>query len=260
MAHESHSQDAQGMATGKEYGVNFAVAGGPEGLIHSPLHESITLAALVSTGYNVAPGTTLESASNADWEYIRGVVWNDDPACLLFDDYADANHTYSTGITWGYYYKAGESEWKKDKSDKMQNPTGRSHYGDLQFLHCMASTFGEKPGETKVKLIKWLSVLWKLANEEEGITPDTIISKTDMAEFCPNFSLPANWGTLRYLLSGESAFEALDIPRRALGSMFHIIQDSYALGHTRRKLLNPEAKISDGKVQRRISFFHHMVA
>jgi hypothetical protein len=124
----------------------------------------------------------------------------------------------------------------------------------------MASTFGEKPGETKVKLIKWLSVLWKLANEEEGITPDTIISKTDMAEFCPNFSLPANWGTLRYLLSGESAFEALDIPRRALGSMFHIIQDSYALGHTRRKLLNPEAKISDGKVQRRISFFHHMVA
>jgi hypothetical protein len=248
MGLESHPQGAQHMAASKEHGVNFAVAGGPGGCLHSPLHESITLAALISTGYNVASGTTLESASNADWEYIRGAVWNDDPACLLFDDYDDANHTYSTGMMWGYYYKAGEYDWEEDKSDKMRNPTGRSHYGDLQFLHCMASKFGERPEETKRKLMKWLSVLWKLANGEEGITPDTVISKTDLAEFCPNFSLPANWGTLRYLLSGESTFEALDILRRALGSMFHIIQDSYSLGHTRRTLLNPEAKISDGKL------------
>ncbi|OAL51015.1 subtilisin-like protein [Pyrenochaeta sp. DS3sAY3a] len=244
MAHDLPSQDAQEPAASNEYGVNFAVAGGYGGVIHTPVHESITLAALISTGYNVAPGTTLESASNADWEYIRGVVWNDDPACLLFDDYAEQNHTYSSAVKWGWYYTAGESEWEGDKSDKMQNPTGRSHYGDLQFLHCMASKSGENPAETKEKLMKWLSVLWKLANGEQGITPDTVISKTDLSAFCPNFSLPANWGTLRYLLSNESSFEALDIPRRALGSMFHIIQDSYSLGHTRRTLLNPEAKIS----------------
>lgn len=245
--HYLQHQSAQDSAASEEYGVNFAVAGGPGGWVHSPVHESITLAALISTAYHIAPGTTLKNASNADWEYIRGVVWNDDPACLLFDDYAEENHTYSTAAMWTYYYETGKREWEEDKFDKMQNPTGRSHYGDLQFLHCMASKSGEKPGETKAKLIKWLSVLWKLANAEEGINPETVISKTDLAGFCPNFSLPANWGSLRYLLSGESKFNALDIPRRALGSMFHIIQDSYSVGHTRRTLLNTEAKISDSK-------------
>ncbi|KAF2216904.1 hypothetical protein CERZMDRAFT_64299 [Cercospora zeae-maydis SCOH1-5] len=245
MAHESQSVDAQPPAAGEEFEAKFAIAGGLGGFIHCPLHESITLAALISTGYNVSPGTTLKSASDAEWEYIRGTVWNDDPVCLLFDDSADENHTYSTGMMWGYYYKTGESEWKYNKADKMNNPTGRSHYGDLQFLHCMASTADEKPEETKRKLMKWLSVLWKLANGEEGIVPDTVISKTDLAEFCPNSSLPANWASLRYLLSNESEFGALDIQRRALGSIFHFIQDSYALGHTRRTLLNPEARVSN---------------
>ncbi len=248
MALKTQPHSVHDSATNEKYGVDFAIAGGLGGLVHCPVHESITLAALVSTGYNVAPGTTLENAGNPEWEYIRGAVWNDDPACLLFDDFAGENHIYSTGTMWYYYYESGESEWKNDKFDKMQNPTGRSHYGDLQFLHCMASKPGEKPGETKAKVMRWLSVMWKLANGEEGITQDTVISKTDLAEFCPNFSLPANWGTLRNLLSGDSKFDGLDIPRRALGSMFHIIQDSYALGHTRRTLLNSEAKISNGEL------------
>jgi hypothetical protein len=247
MAEEQQSNDKEIPVENEEYQAEFAIAGGPWGTIHTPVHESLTLATLISTGYNVGQGTTLNRASNSDWEYVRGAVWNDDPACLLFNDYAEENHTYSTGAQWTYDYKQGESEWANNDPHKLMNSTGRSHYGDLQFFHCMASTPGELPTETKRKFMTWLEVLWKLANGEDGITPDTVINKTALSEFCPNFSLPSNWASLRYLLAGESKFASLDIQRRALGSMFHFIQDSYALGHTRRIPLNPQNKISDSK-------------
>jgi hypothetical protein len=238
---------ANKISEGKEVEPDFAIAGGPGGQIHTPVHESLTLAALISSGYNVAQGTTLSSASNSDWEYVRGAVWNDDPACLLFDDSSDENHEYSSGLEWGWEFKQGESQWATNDPQKMKNPTGRSHWGDLQFLHCMASTSGELPTETKRKFMIWLEVLWKLANGEDGITPDTIVSTTALSEFCPNFSLPPNWKPLSYLLACGSTFTGLNIQRRALGSMFHFIQDSYAIGHTRRTLLNLQNKISDSK-------------
>ena len=248
MAQHTISQESQDFAADGDYVTDFSIAGGTGGSFFCPLHESITLSALATTGYNVAPGTTLRSANNADWEYIRGAVWNDDPAGELFDDTTNKNHTYALGLKWGEEFKVGEAQWKWNfPPGKMTNPIGRSHWGDLQFLHCMASNIGEKPEETKRKLIKWISVLWKLANGEEGINPETIIKNTDLAEFCPDSSLPSSAGSLRYLLSNDSRFGALDIPGRALGSILHFIQDSYAVAHTRRTLLNSEAKTSNGK-------------
>lgn len=32
----------------------------------------------------------------------------------------------------------------------------RSHYGDLQFLHAMASEEGIHPGATRAKILDWL--------------------------------------------------------------------------------------------------------
>ena len=236
-----------GLSEGKEVEADFAIAGGPGGSIHTPVHETLTLAALISSGYNVAQGTTLASASNSDWEYVRGTVWNDDPVCLLFNDSSSENHTYSTGIQWSWEFKQGETQWANNDPQKMLNVTGRSHWGDLQFLHCMASTAGELPAETKRKFMTWLEVLWKLANGEDGITSNTLVSATALSEFCPNLALPPNYKPLSYLLACGSPFSGLDIQRRALGSMFHFIQDSYALGHTRRTLLNPQNKTLDSK-------------
>lgn len=98
----------------------------------------------------------------------------------------------------------------------------------------------------------WLEVMYKLATGEGDITADTEIGSTKLSEFCPVLSLPPSFKPLRYLLAKESTFQALDIGRRALGSMFHIIQDSYAIGHTKRTLLNPEDKESDRKLSSRI--------
>ncbi|MCJ1282093.1 hypothetical protein MMC26_001416 [Xylographa opegraphella] len=244
----SASESVDG-TNGAEITPMMSIRGGPAGLFHQPIHESLTLAILISGNFGVAHGTTVDNATNEDWEYIRGAVWNDDPACLLFDDDEVHNHVYSTGLKWGYFYNAGAIEWKNLSSSRFRNPTGRSHYGDLQFLHCMASQSGELPVETKRKLMVWLEVMYKLANREDGINGDTEIGSTKLSEFCPVLSLPPSFKPLRFLLANESSFEGTNVGRRALGSMFHIIQDSYAIGHTKRTLLNSQDKESDDSLK-----------
>jgi hypothetical protein len=245
--------DVQDVDVGSPDGVDvelqMSVAGGPYGAIHEPIHESLTLAALISSNSGISPGTTVKNASNHDWEYIRGAIWNDDPDCQLFNDSPEENHSYSTGGTWLLRYNDGKSEWNPNNLDlkRLRNPIGRSHYGDLQFLHCMASNRGEDPDITKAKVMLWMEIMYKLANGEDGITPDTEVAKTKLIKVCPVMSLPPRFKPLSYLLARDSNFQGLDIRRRALGSMFHIIQDSFAIGHTRRELLNPGDKISDSK-------------
>jgi hypothetical protein len=235
----------------KEVEANMSVAGGLGGFVHQPIHESLTLAALINANVGVSQDTTLDNASTHDWEYIRGAVWNDDPSCLLFEDDENNNHTYSLGAMWYYYYSNGEKEWRKPLDmDRLRNVTGRSHYGDLQFLHAMACELGEPPARTKEKVLLWLEVMYKLANGEDGITADTELSTTKLVKFCSVISLPPSFKPLRYLLSMESPFRGLDVGRRALGSMFHVIQDSYAIGHTRRTLLNPKDKASQRKKEK----------
>ncbi|KAK1518651.1 uncharacterized protein CCOS01_11471 [Colletotrichum costaricense] len=195
-------------------------------------------------------GTTLESATNDDWEHIRGAVWNDDPDCQLFSDTHDSNHSYTLGFDWALKFKSAEKEWNPNNLGftRMKNVTGRSHYGDLQFLHCMASDRDEEPEVTKANIMTWMEVMYKLATgEDDKITPSTVVSQSPLGVLFPDDSLPPNWLSLAYLLSKDSKFKGLDIGRRALGSMFHVIQDSYAIGHAKRELLNEKDKVSDEK-------------
>ena len=61
-----------------------------------------------------------------------------------------------------------------------------------------------------------------------------------LSDFVGADTNPANSDTLMSLLTGDTAYQGLDIERRAIGSLLHLVQDSYARGHTRRTLLNPE--------------------
>lgn len=231
---------------GQEVEAMMSVAGGPGGIVHSPIHESITLAALINGNFGVARGTAIQNASVSDWEYVRGVVWNDDPGCHLFDDSENNNRTYSTAAAWLYWYKLGARQWRDGDENRDRNPTGRSHYGDMQFLHSMACRPGEPAEETKQKIMVWLEVMYRLSSED-GINSKSILEDTKLIEFCPPVCLPPSFMSMCYMFSKDSKFRAVDIGRRAIGSMFHVIQDSYAIGHTRRTPLNPLDQISDSK-------------
>ncbi|KAH6680104.1 hypothetical protein F5X68DRAFT_193152 [Plectosphaerella plurivora] len=231
----------------------MSISGGPGGFFHAPIHESLTLSALINVpSSGVAPNTSLSSANNADWEFIRGVIWNDDPAGLLFDDEADVNHTYAKGFLWWTKFTSGEKEWNPAQldGDRFVNVIGRGHFGDMQFLHCMAAAVGEQPGETKRRVMIWMEVMYKLSNGEDGITPDNLLKDTKLGDLLakpisvPGSSVPPMFQPLSYMLAPKTPFKALDIRRRALGSMFHVIQDSYAIGHTQRVPLNKEDQTS----------------
>lgn len=227
------------------------------GIGHSfgePVHENITLAALLAA--NVIPaeidsnvtydsvigGLSINVGKPDVWEFLRGVIWNDDPACALFNDQADNNGSFGFGADWGLQY--GEALGPG-------NIIHRSHYGDLQFLHAMGAHVGEDPAVTKGKLMRWLETMYRLSVGDEVSAGDAINKR--LGEFFDDNTTPRGSETLRSLIMGTTpSYRNVKIDRRALGICMHIIQDSYALGHTRRKLLNPLSDMEETTLKRTI--------
>jgi hypothetical protein len=132
--------------------------------------------------------------------------------------------------------------------------TGRSHYFDLQFLHAMAAAAGEKPEDTLAKIMLWAEVMYRLSIGEGLSGADKLGSVTiasnvtaaagptysySLSQFFDQYSKPSGTDTLSHLLTLDTACKWLDLKRRALGSLLHVVQDSYARGHVRRTLTNP---------------------
>ncbi|KAH6849484.1 hypothetical protein B0T12DRAFT_213019 [Alternaria alternata] len=221
---------------------NMAIQGG-RGLTkkHQPVHETMTIAALIASKFPISEGTTYKNAPKEIKEFVRGSVWNDDPGCLLFDEDPHDNYRLSTGFKWGKEYKS--AEWGLFGGQSL---TGRSHFGDLQFLHAMAAQEKEEPQETKSKIMMWLEIMYKLSVGDQGIHENTRLDQIDASSssqyqlrmFFKDDTSPNGAETLRGLLTHNTQYEDTMISRRALGSCFHIIQDSYARGHVRRWPLN----------------------
>ena len=214
--------------------------------IHEPIHETITLAALINSTIAVPAGTQI-GKDQAVNEFLRGVIWNDDPAVLMFDEDENDNWNFSSGISWFFNFLRAEHT----DTNNRQNLTGRSHFFDLQFLHGMASAAGEDPKVTQAKILLWAEVMYRLSIGE-GVQPDdrldsvavqSTVSGTAttfmLKDFFADDSDPKGSDTLRTLLTRDTACKSLQIRRRAIGSLLHLIEDSYARGHVRRTLTNP---------------------
>ncbi|KAF2840962.1 hypothetical protein M501DRAFT_1002043 [Patellaria atrata CBS 101060] len=219
---------ARDVALSKRFEIGFDALGVVTAL--DAIHESITLAAFIARAHPLFPQTsTYDNANNAQWEFLRGILWNDDPRCLLFDDDDDDNHNFGLGVEFLAEFQFG-------------NPgtlTQRSHYGDLQFLHAMASAEGESPHATKAKIMHWVEVMYKLAAGAQSINPSDKLS-AHFPSFFNATTKPSGDATLATLLVGTTpSFTAIDVRKRALGTCLHLIQDSYAVGHTARVVLNP---------------------
>ncbi|CAN9215721.1 unnamed protein product [Alternaria alternata] len=204
---------------------NMAIQGG-RGLTkkHQPVHETMTIAALIASKFPISEGTTYKNAPKEIKEF--------DP---------HDNYRLSTGFKWGKEYKS--AEWGLFGGQSL---TGRSHFGDLQFLHAMAAQEKEEPQETKSKIMMWLEIMYKLSVGDQGIHENTRLDQIDASSssqyqlrmFFKDDTSPNGAETLRGLLTHNTQYEDTMISRRALGSCFHIIQDSYARGHVRRWPLN----------------------
>ncbi|KAK6512521.1 hypothetical protein TWF481_001405 [Arthrobotrys musiformis] len=203
-----------------------------------PVHETLTLAALRAGGLtDIPPNMTYDAATPGLWEFFRGVTWNDDPGCALFTDSREYNNELSSGTTWFSQFEAAKhNESLRSKTGYL---LGRSHFGDLQFLHSMSSYVGEPAVETRDKVLLWCELMYRIVTGEfPGHCP---ISLVDVSRGGFTLMQFFNWETdptpeknLKFLLTRDTEFQKMEIERRALGSLFHIIQDSYAKGHTKR--------------------------
>ncbi|MFE1443783.1 papain-like cysteine protease family protein [Streptomyces sp. NPDC058739] len=217
--------------------------------IHEPIHELVTLAALTRSDVSVPPRVSA-GAHQPTNEFFRGAIWNDDPAILMFDEDPDDNWNFSTGICWFFAFKRAGWASVNDRS----NLTGRSHYFDLQFLHAMAERAGEQPWDTLAQVMLWAEVMYRLSigeglSGDEPLAAVPITSRVvhndltysyTLGRFFDDSTRPTGTDTLRHLLTLDSACVSVDLGRRAMGSLLHLVQDSYARGHVKRTLLNPE--------------------
>lgn len=83
--------------------LNYSIATGPGQTIHKPIHENITLASLIE-GKIIEKDTTFASVVGGKlthkiprpeiFEFIRGVIWNDNSLCYFFDNDLDSNSYY----------------------------------------------------------------------------------------------------------------------------------------------------------------------
>ena len=203
----------------------------PLGLVNKkPVHESIAIAAFINSNINFPSGVEYSNLDQKQWEYIRGLIWNDDPSCLLLKDLHGNNHSFGIGAEWFDAFLFGPPNCM----------TKRSHFGNLQFLHAMATQVGEPAQTTKQNLMLWLEVMYKLACGDQGIS-----STDQLATRFPNdfkaSTVPLGSATLKDLiLATTPSYGWVKLECRALGICLHTIQDSYAIGHVQRRLLNPQ--------------------
>ncbi len=218
--------------------------------INDPAHETMTEESLRRAGL-IDKNDTYRSGSA--WDYTRGAMWNDDPEGMLFksnhrpvplpvdSDYIpDLDSPYSTGAEW--YLRFKNYEQQAEKKDPSQTAFGvgdpllaRSHFGDMSALHGMAGQEGEKAEDTKARMMMWAEFTSKVAMGQ--IPADAKIGDINI----PGFEMFSKDKKQQ----GRSVAEFFgcgpgggDVKKRAQGSLLHMIQDSYAGGHTDREMVN----------------------
>ena len=203
----------------------------PLGIVNKrPLHETIAIAAFIRSKVHFPVGVKYDNLTQKQWEFIRGLIWNDDPSCLLLNNSYGNNHDFGIGYAWYDAFIHGPDNCM----------TKRSHFGDLQFLHAMATKAGEQAETTKQHLMEWLEIMYKLACGDQGISPTDQLASKFPSHF-DNSTTPNGSATLRELiLATTPSYGWVNLERRALGICLHIVQDSYTIGHAQRLLLNPQ--------------------
>lgn len=213
---------------------------------------------------------------------IEHVRWPDDPTRMLSNKRSISKFgTLIKGVPPEAYgsckKRAKEGEFRITEDGLLCN----SHYGKLQFLHAMAEKNGEPASKTRSRMEEWLKFSFMVATSRQELNDNYCTFWKQNQEYPnlsnimyePSFSenkwceergqwrkyvpfihpFPAwNVGTSFNLVckgplvSDTCNFYSSDpsvIRLIALGSILHMIQDSYSNSHVNRGSSGPEAKV-----------------
>jgi len=221
------------------------------GLIFDTVHEDITQRAAHCAAHPANSAATDDTVlcpivrplpqgpdPNFGNALIRGVWWNDDPDQLLYSIHYP---------TWLVRQRHAGRLARADRDRPGQPPTinssyrmqYRSHYGDLQFLHAMANADGDAATDVQQRILDWARFAYAVAMGE--ILPETRLEDVDEPIVQSYFETRPGW-SVGYLFAPRYVLRDRPDPdtgRRpvadtALGSILHMIQDSYSRPHTKR--------------------------
>jgi hypothetical protein len=214
---------------------------GHEGVLHfsEPVHEEIT-----SMMFGCEDGCNdLDIATEFAGDYaIAGVRWNDDPPFRMQP--GGGQHTScNTAETIRFttqprcWYELFQNAKKQAERGEVPSASShapllaRSHFGDLQFFHSMASHDGELASETQRRVMMWAEFCWKVATKQYKL--DTKLKDVDIAGFDAYFG-NSGWTVQDLFTAGNPAMR-LRVTDVAFGSVLHMVEDSFAEGHVERE-------------------------
>ncbi|OHC62793.1 MAG: hypothetical protein A2045_09060 [Rhodocyclales bacterium GWA2_65_20] len=180
---------------------------------------------------------------------IAGVRWNDDPPFQMSPNQAgdtSCKTAYSDGrpmtirfITqprcWAELFLSAEKQIKADANKRFDvaNQSAlplRSHFGDLQFIHSMASVDGEDPAETRDKILGWAELTWGVVRENNKL--ETWLKDINVPVALKFFG-NSGWRVQELFTLGDPSLR-LYVSDVAFGSLLHTVEDSFAAGHVDR--------------------------
>lgn len=212
-----------------------------KGLDHfsEPVHEEITNRIFGCQGDPDVCGNP--DVGFASSYILAGVRWNDDPPFRLEEGEGrrttcKVNETIrftTQAACWGELFWDAKKKAEAGKTLDAASRTsllGRSHFGDLQFLHAMATRDGELASETRRRAMMWAQFAWGVARGQHGLA--TIMREVPVNGMREHFGR-TNWTVQDLFTLGNPSLRR-EIKAVAFGSFLHLIQDSFAKGHVDR--------------------------
>lgn len=204
-----------------------------------PVHEALTQRIFGCDG-------DWGDCADPDLEYagpyvIAGVRWNDDPVFMLTAGEAaslpcntkDTVSFVTQTRCWVGLFRDAEKKASANpthfQTPGKGNYLARSHFGDLQFLHAMASEDGEPASVTKAKILMWAQFTWGVVEGKYRL--DTPLRDIEIEGWKTHFS---NGHTVQDLFTLGRPWLRPHVKSMALGSLMHMVQDSFAAGHVER--------------------------
>jgi len=188
----------------------------------------------------------LTSLNNKNYKFnsiIRGNWWSDDPNQMLYK----VKH----GI-WLTQMKDAERRARNNtKIDSSYKMLYRTHFGDMQFMHSMASKDGESPDITKKNVLMWIHFLYEISiGNFNRNTKFEDVKITDLEKF---FDRHQKW-EIQWVLQPEYRLNNKnDFRLHALGSLLHTVQDSYSASHTER-IYTSNNNCPNGRINKFLSY------
>lgn len=185
---------------------------------------------------------------------LAGVRWNDDPPFMLSPNAARRTTCKTTEtirfqtqpLCWGVLFKdakkragAGEVFDAKSRSAMLY----RTHFGDLQYLHAMASGDGVPANITQQRMLQWAEFTWSVASGTTTLA--TKLRVIDVPVVKDSFGY-TDWSVQDLLTLGSPGLRE-HIRDVAFGTLLHMVQDSFAEGHTDRESSDPDRNCAIGE-------------